>query len=79
MGRIILLLLILSIECERFKLKELIPDMFKCLIFVQELTAWEDGEIRKRISSKVEKSLKEEFERIENLGQGTARTEEYDM
>ena len=36
-------------QCEAFKLKELSCDMFKCLIFVQGLTAPNDKEIRSRI------------------------------
>ncbi|XP_014776911.1 uncharacterized protein LOC106873898 [Octopus bimaculoides] len=39
--------------CERFKLKELTRDMFKCLIFVQELAANKDAEIRARILTKI--------------------------
>lgn len=31
--------------CEKFKVKELSSDMFKCLIFVQDLTANKDAEI----------------------------------
>ena len=65
---------IVNRECEWFKLKELTPDMFKCLIFVQEPTALEDGEIRTRILSKLEQNLQislqmvaEEYEQIENL------------
>ena len=37
--------------CERFKLKELTPNMFKCLIFVLGLTASGDCEIIIRILS----------------------------
>ena len=73
---------IVNRECERFKLKELTPDMFKCLIFVQGLTAPEDGEIRTRILSKLEQNPKislqmvaEECERLENLRHDTARIE----
>ncbi|XP_014778320.1 uncharacterized protein LOC106874916 [Octopus bimaculoides] len=39
--------------CERFRLEELTPDMFKCIIFVKGLVATEDVEIRKRILSKL--------------------------
>ena len=73
LGRITLLLLEFSTVCERFKLKELTPDMFKGLIFVQGLTAPEDVEIRTRILSTLEQNPKislqmvaEECKRIEN-------------
>lgn len=35
--------------CERFKMKKLTPDMFKCLILVQGFTANKDVEIHARI------------------------------
>ena len=56
--------------------------MFKWLIFVQGLTAPEDGEIRIRILSKLEQNPKislqmvtEEFERIEKSLHDTAKIE----
>ena len=45
-------------ESNRFKLNELTADNFKCLIFVQGLTAERDLEIRSRISSKLEADSK---------------------
>ena len=73
---------IVNRERERFKLKELTPDKFKCSIFVQGLTAPEDGEIRTRILIKLEQNPKislqmvaEECERLENLRHDTARIE----
>ena len=57
--------------------------MFKDLIFVQELTVPEDGEIRIRILSLFKQNPKinlqfvaEEGERIENLRHDMAKTEE---
>ena len=49
---------IVNRECERFELKELNHDMFKYLIFVQGLTAPENGENRGRILSKLEQNPK---------------------
>ena len=77
---------IVNRECERFKLKELTPNMFKCLIFVQGLTALEDGEVRTRILSELEQNprisllvVAKECEQIENLRHNIARIEERDM
>ena len=60
--------------------------MFKCLIFVQGLTAPEDGEIRTRILSKLEQNpeislqmVAEECNGIVNLQLDTALIEERDM
>ena len=36
-------------QCETFNLKELLSNMFNCLVFVQGLTAPKDKEIRSRI------------------------------
>ena len=41
-------------HCEGFKLAELIPDNFKCLIFVQCLVSTKDAEIRRRVLNKLE-------------------------
>ena len=49
---------IVNRECEKFELKEFIPDMFKCLIFVQGLMAPEDDKIRTRILSKFKQNPK---------------------
>lgn len=61
-------------KCEKFKLCELTPDMFKCLIFNQGLTAEKDAEVRARTLSKLEQNqavtlqqLSEVCERIVNL------------
>ena len=43
---------IVNRECERFKFKELISNMFKCLSFVQKLMTLEDGKIRTELVSK---------------------------
>ncbi|XP_014784252.1 uncharacterized protein LOC106879270 [Octopus bimaculoides] len=57
-------------EFVRFKLDELTPDMFKCLIFTQGLTAEKDAKVRTRILVKLEENqvvtlqLSEECERI---------------
>ena len=40
--------------CERFKLNEITPDMFKCLIFVQGLTSPSEKEVRTRLLTKLE-------------------------
>ena len=70
-------------EYEKFKLSELTPDMFKCLIFVQVLTAPKDANIKSRLLSKLEQDSKmtlqnitEECQPIINLRHGTAKTEE---
>ncbi|XP_029651740.1 uncharacterized protein LOC115224914 [Octopus sinensis] len=66
--------------CEKFKLEELTPDMFKCLIFVKGLVATEDAEIRKRILSKLNQDVKltlqnvaEECQQIINLRDDTTK------
>ena len=45
-------------ECEKFKLNELTPDMFKCFIFVWGITAPKDVEIISRLLSKQEQDSK---------------------
>ena len=74
---------IVNRECEKFKLSKITPDMFKCLIFVQGLTAPGDAEIRARLLTKLEQdqkitlqNLAEECQRILNLRSGTAKIEE---
>ena len=49
---------IVNRECEKFRLSEITPEMFKCLIFVQGLTASKDGEIRSRLLTKLEQDQK---------------------
>ncbi|XP_029641312.1 uncharacterized protein LOC115216253 [Octopus sinensis] len=63
--------------CGKFKLKELSPDIFKCLIFVQGLMANKDAEIHAQILTKLEQedqnlslhAVAEECQRIINLRQ----------
>lgn len=45
---------IVNNQCEKFKLAELRPDNFKCLIFVQGLVSTKDTEIRRRVLNKLE-------------------------
>lgn len=60
---------------ESFKLKELTPDMFKCLIFIQDFTASKDTEIQSWILYKLEQvnqdltlqSVAEKCQRMVNL------------
>ena len=73
-------------ECEKFKFSELTPDMFKCLIFVQEQTAQKDAEIRSRLLSKVEQDSKltlqniaEGYQRIIDLRHDAGKIEERDI
>ena len=40
--------------CEGFKLAELSPKNFKCLIFVQGLVSIKDAEIRRKVLNKLE-------------------------
>ena len=70
-------------ECKKFKLSELTPDMFKCLMYIQGLTAPKDVEIRSRLLSNLEQDLKltlqnipEECQCIINLHHETAKIEE---
>ena len=44
--------------CERFQLNEITPEMFKCLIFIQELTSPSEKEVRTRLSNKLEQDQK---------------------
>ena len=71
-------------ECERFKLKELTENQFKCLIFVCELQSSKDSDIRKRILAKIEsdpeislQSLAEECQRLINLKHDTQLMKKY--
>lgn len=45
-------------ECEKFNLSEITPGTFKCLSFIQGLTANSNAEISSRILSKLEEDLK---------------------
>ena len=66
--------------------KEITPDMFKCLIFIQGLTSPSEREIRTGLLTKLEQdqkitlqSLAEECQRILDLGADTAKIEEQDI
>ena len=48
---------LVNAQCGAFKLKELSSSTFKCLIFVQGLSAPKDKEIRSRILTITEKDL----------------------
>ncbi len=43
---------------KNFRSSEITPDKFKCLVFVQGLTAPYDAEIRLRLQTKVEQNQK---------------------
>ena len=45
-------------QCERFKLAELNPDNFKCLIFVQDLVSTKDAGISRRVLNELENEPK---------------------
>ena len=77
---------IVNREWEKFKLNELTSDSFKCPIFVCGLTSNKDAEIWSKILTKLEMASKltlqkiaEECQRMLNLKQDTARTEERDI
>ena len=44
--------------CERFRLNEITPDMFKCLIFIQRLTLTSEKDVRTRLLTKLEQDQK---------------------
>ena len=76
---------IVNRECEKFRLSEITPDIFKCLIFVQGLTASTDAEIRPRLLTKLEQdqkitlqNLAYESQRILTFRADTAKIEEQD-
>ncbi|CAH8614326.1 unnamed protein product [Dicrocoelium dendriticum] len=69
-------------ECERFKLRSLTDDQFKCLIFVSALQSPSDTEIRTRLLAKLEqdpdltlKALVSECKRLLTLKHDTAMVE----
>ena len=76
---------IVNRECEKFRLSEITPDMFKCLIFIQGLTAPKDAEIKSRLRTKLEQdqkilqSLMDECQCILNSRADTAKIEEQDI
>ncbi|CAH8612293.1 unnamed protein product [Dicrocoelium dendriticum] len=70
-------------ECERFKLRCLTDDQFKCLIFVSALQSPRDAEIRTRLLAKLDqdpdltlKSLVGECKRLITLKHDTAMIEQ---
>ena len=70
-------------QCERFKLKDLKEDMFKCLIFVQGLTSNKDKVIWSKISTMLEQDteitlqkVSEECQKLFNIRQDNICTEE---
>ena len=67
---------IVNDQCEGFKLAELSPNNFKCLIFVQGLVLTKDAEIRRRVLNKLEnepnltlQNLAEDCQRFINVQQ----------
>lgn len=73
---------IVNRECERFKLRSLTDDQFKCLIFISALQAPQDAEIRTRLLTKLDqdpettlKSLTAECKRLLTLKHDTAMVE----
>ena len=51
-------------QCERFKLKDLKEDMFKCLIFVQGLTSNKDKVIRSKILTMLEQDTEMTLQKV---------------
>lgn len=77
---------IVNRECQQFKLEELTADRFRCLIFVQGLTASKDSEIRARILTKLEQdpnltlqAIVDECNRIVSMRHDSAKIEEKDV
>ena len=63
-------------QCERFKLKDLKGDMFKCLIFLHDLTSNKDKVIRSKILTMLEQDteitlqkVSEECQKLINIRQ----------
>jgi len=70
-------------QCELFKINEISKDMFKCLIFVQGLTAPKDKDIRSRILTIMEQDpeitlqkVTEECQRLINVKRDNSHIEE---
>ncbi|XP_029142979.1 uncharacterized protein K02A2.6-like, partial [Protobothrops mucrosquamatus] len=70
-------------ECERFKLRLLTDDQFKCLIFIRALQSPQDADIRTRLLSKLDhdpdmnlKSLMAECKRLISLKHDAAMVEQ---
>ena len=51
-------------QCERFKLKDLKEDMFKCLIFVQGLTSNKDKVIWSKILTMLEQDMEITLQKV---------------
>ena len=51
-------------QCELFKIKEIVEDMFKCLIFIQGLMAAKDKEIRSWILSIMEQNTEITWQKV---------------
>ena len=73
-------------QCELFRLQDLTPNAFKCLLFVQGLTASRDKDIRSRILTKLEQDpditlqkITEECQRILNVKHDNKQIEEKDI
>ena len=73
-------------ESEIFELNDLTPDLFKCLIFIQGLTANKDAEIKSRLLYKLEmdpkltlQKIAKECQCIVNMKLDTLRIEERDI
>ena len=69
--------------CESFRLSELSPDLFKCFIFLQGLTAPKDKNIRSRILTIMEsdpnitlQKITEECQRLVNIKRDNTQIEE---
>ena len=54
----------INAQCERFKLKDLKEDMFKCLIFVQGLTSNKDEVIRSKILTMLEQDTEKTLQKV---------------
>ena len=73
-------------NCDDFKLGEFSADNIKCLIFVQGLVSAKDGEIRRRVLSKLEnepdltlQKLAEDCQRIVSVRKDSKNIEESDV
>ncbi|CAH8468203.1 unnamed protein product [Schistosoma rodhaini] len=61
-------------ECERFKLRSLTEDQFKCLVFIKALQSPQDAEVRTRLLIRLDqdpnvtlKTLTDECKRLQNI------------
>lgn len=65
---------IVNRECEKFKLRSLTEDQFKCLIFIKALQSPQDAEIRTRLLTRLDqdpnitlRTLTDECKRLQNI------------